>query len=108
MLIILYDLYAPRLALLKRRVKLLTTWGLRTTGNLLFHLLLLWKDSSDHGSYMRCYAYVINLIKLYTRTKGNSANTDATIMYNIFLDRSQNYESKETSFIIFGALNKEL
>jgi hypothetical protein len=36
--------------LLKRQVKLLTTWGLWTTRNLLFHLLLLWKDSSDHGS----------------------------------------------------------
>jgi hypothetical protein len=52
MLIILYDLYAPGLTLLKRRVKLLTTWGLWTIGNLLF-LLLLWKGSSNHGSYIR-------------------------------------------------------
>jgi hypothetical protein len=52
MLIIPKDLYAARLALLKRRVMLLTTWGLWTTRNLLFHLLLLWKGSSNHGSYM--------------------------------------------------------
>jgi hypothetical protein len=44
---------SPRAALLKHRVKLLTTWGLWTTRNLLFHLIILWKDSSDHGSYMR-------------------------------------------------------
>jgi hypothetical protein len=53
MLFILSDLYALGLALLKRQFKLLTTWGLWTTRNLLFHILLHWKDSSDHGSYMR-------------------------------------------------------
>jgi hypothetical protein len=52
MLINLWELYAPGLALLKRRVTLLTTCGLWTTRNLLFHLLLLWKGSSNHGSYM--------------------------------------------------------
>jgi hypothetical protein len=36
--------------MLKYRVKLLTTWGLWTTGNLLFHLLLLQKDY--HGDNM--------------------------------------------------------
>jgi hypothetical protein len=41
MLIIPQDLYALGLALLKRWVKLPTTWGMWTTGNLLFHLLLL-------------------------------------------------------------------
>jgi hypothetical protein len=63
---------------------LFTTWGLWTTENLLFHLIFLWKDSSNHGSYMRCYAHVINLIKLYTRIKGNIAKIDATILSNNF------------------------
>jgi hypothetical protein len=31
------------------------------------------------------------------------------LLYSIFfLDRSQNYKSNETGFIIFGALNREL
>jgi hypothetical protein len=50
--------------MLKYRVKLLTTWGLWTTGSLMFHLLLLQKDYHEHGSYMQQYAHVINLIKL--------------------------------------------
>jgi hypothetical protein len=53
MLINLWELYAAGLALLKHWVTLLTTWGLWTTGNLLFHLLLLWKSSSNHRSYKR-------------------------------------------------------
>ena len=40
-------------ALLKRMVKLLTTWGLWTTELLLLNLLLFRKDFHDHGSYMR-------------------------------------------------------
>jgi hypothetical protein len=34
---------------------------------------------------MQCYTHVINLIKLYTRIKGNRVNIDATILSNIFL-----------------------
>jgi hypothetical protein len=30
------------------------------------------------------YAHVINLIKLYTRTKGNRANPYAIVMFDIF------------------------
>jgi hypothetical protein len=40
-LLILLVLYASGLAFLQRRVKLLTTWGLWTSGNLLTDLLLL-------------------------------------------------------------------
>jgi hypothetical protein len=44
-------LYAPGLTLL--RVKLLKTYGLRISGNLLFNLLLLQNESTDDGFYMR-------------------------------------------------------
>jgi hypothetical protein len=50
---LLYVLYASGFALLKRMVKLLTTWGLWTTELLLLDLLLLRKDFHNHGSYMR-------------------------------------------------------
>jgi hypothetical protein len=51
-LLSLLVLYAPGLALLQRRIKQLTTWGLWTSRNLLFYLLLLQKYSQGHGSYM--------------------------------------------------------
>jgi hypothetical protein len=44
-------LYAPGLTLL--RVKLLKTYGLRISGNLLLNLLLLQNESTDDGFYMR-------------------------------------------------------
>jgi hypothetical protein len=47
------------------------------------------------------YAHITSLIKIYTRTKGNRAKTNATILFDIFVDRSQNYESNGTGFIIF-------
>jgi hypothetical protein len=52
-LLSLLVLYAPGHALLQRQVKLLTTWGLWTSENLMFHLLLLRKYSHGHESYMR-------------------------------------------------------
>jgi hypothetical protein len=45
----LYVLYAPGLTLL--RVKLLKTYGLRTSGNILLDLLLLRNKPTDIGSY---------------------------------------------------------
>jgi hypothetical protein len=72
MLINLWDLYALGLALLDRRVTLLTTWGLWTTENLLFPLLLLWKNSSDHGSYM----WVMHTLLIYLRFMQDSKETD--------------------------------
>jgi hypothetical protein len=47
----LYALYAPGLVLL--RVKLLKTYGLWTSGNLLLDLLLLQNESINVGSYTR-------------------------------------------------------
>jgi hypothetical protein len=46
-----WALYAPGLALL--RVRLLKTYGLWTSRNLLLDLLLLWNEATNDGSYMR-------------------------------------------------------
>jgi hypothetical protein len=34
---------------------------------------------------MRCYAHVINLIKLYSRIEGNSHKTEAIVLLDNFL-----------------------
>jgi hypothetical protein len=40
--------------------------------------------------------------------KVNLLKIKGSVLLNIFLDRSQNYESNRTNFIIFGALSKEI
>jgi hypothetical protein len=54
------------------------------------------------------YAHVINLIKLRQETKEIEAIQMLLFYLIFFLDRSQNYESNRTDFIIFGALNREI
>jgi hypothetical protein len=54
------ELYALGLAFLQSQVTLLKTWRLWTTGNLLFHLPLLWTEPTNDESYMRCHA-ILNI-----------------------------------------------
>jgi hypothetical protein len=52
------------------------------------------------------HALLIN--EFDSRIKENIFKSDATILFDIFLDRAQNYESNRTSFMIFRALNREI
>jgi hypothetical protein len=74
----------------------------------MFPILLLWKNSSDHGSYI----WVMNMLLIYLSFMQGLKKTipkQRLLFWTIFfLDRSQNYESNGTGFIIFGASNREL
>jgi hypothetical protein len=87
---------------------LLTAWGLWTPGPSYSTCSSSGKVPPTMGPTCDGYAHVINLIKLRQETKETEPRHMLLFCLIFFLDRSQNYESNGTSFIIFGAMNREI